>query len=295
VLVRDGTIAGYVYVEPDGGFRHMLHPSDETTGIRYRLLPMIRGVISGAFTPEQARHHLALIERHLTGPDGARLMDRPPVYRGGIARHFSRAETSPFFGREIGIMYMHAHLRYAEALSRVGRAADFLKALRQAVPVGLREVVPQAEPRQTNCYFSSSDAAFLDRYAASERYDEVRAGKVPLKSGWRIYSSGPGIFIGLVASRLLGLRRSYGRTVIDPVVVPELDGMTARTKLLGRDVELGCCVSGPGAGPKRILVNGREVEFEREANPYRVGGALIGDEALEAALDRPRNVVEVEL
>jgi cellobiose phosphorylase len=118
---------------------------------------------------------------------------------------------------------------------------------------------------------------------------------VPLKSGWRIYSSGPGIFIGLVVSRLLGLRRSYGRTVIDAVVPPELDGMTARTRLLGREVEFVYHVSGAGAGPKRIRVNGRAIEFEREANPYREGGALIGDEALEAALDRPRNVVEIEL
>ena len=33
---------------------------------------------------------------------------------------FQRAEASTFFGREIGLMYMHAHLRYAEALARVG-------------------------------------------------------------------------------------------------------------------------------------------------------------------------------
>ena len=71
--------------------------------------------------------------------------------------------------------------------------------------------------------------------------------------------------------------------------------MTARTKLLGREVELVYRVSGAGAGPRRVLVNGREMQFEREANPCREGGALIGDETLEAALDRPRNTMEIEL
>ena len=295
VLIKDGVIAGYVYVEPGGGFRHMLHPSDDTTGIRYRLLPMIRGVISGVFTLDQTRRHLALIDKHLTGPDGARLMDRPPVYRGGIARHFSRAETSPFFGREIGIMYMHAHLRYSEALARTGRADEFLTALRKVVPVGLSDIVPTAAARQNNCYFSSSDAAFLDRYAAGERYGEVRDGKVALKSGWRIYSSGAGIFVSLVVTRMLGLRESYGRTVIDPVVARELDGMTAAMKFRGRDVEFVYRVTGGGTGPKTVRVNGRPMEFEREANPYREGGAVIGNDALDAALDRPRNVVEIEV
>jgi len=33
-------------------------------------------------------------------------------------KHFQRAESAAFFGREIALMYTHAHLRYAEALAR---------------------------------------------------------------------------------------------------------------------------------------------------------------------------------
>ena len=54
------------------------------------------------------------------------MFDRPVGYRGGPMTLFQRAEASTFFGREIGIMYMHAHLRYAEALARVGDGPGLL-------------------------------------------------------------------------------------------------------------------------------------------------------------------------
>src|SRR4029453_17855749 len=105
-----------------------------------------------------------LIRRHLLGTDGARLFDQPLPYRGGLQRWFQRAETSTFFGREIGLMYTHAHLRWAEALAHLGDGEAAYRALRQAIPAGLRDAVPNACLRQANCYTSSSDAAFADRY-----------------------------------------------------------------------------------------------------------------------------------
>ena len=83
---------------------------------------------------------------------------------------FQRAEASTFFGREIGIMYMHAHLRYAEALARVGDGRGLLAALALAQPIGMTDRVASARPRQSTCYYSSSDAAFADRYAARDGY-----------------------------------------------------------------------------------------------------------------------------
>ncbi|MCK7541944.1 MAG: hypothetical protein MZV63_69185 [Marinilabiliales bacterium] len=68
----------------------LLHPSDKRTGIKYSILPMNRGIISGIFTAEQARKHQELIEEHLKGPDGARLMDRPLRYSGGIQTLFQQ-------------------------------------------------------------------------------------------------------------------------------------------------------------------------------------------------------------
>src|SRR5690606_6806948 len=121
-LIRDGQVAGYAIFSDNAEPEYLLHPRDRRTGIRCSLLPMTRSIIGGLFTPEQARQHLALIREHLLFPDGARLMDRPPAYRGGIETVFRRAESSPFFGREVGLQYVHAHLRYAEALAALGEA-----------------------------------------------------------------------------------------------------------------------------------------------------------------------------
>src|SRR5205085_2642263 len=101
-------------------------------------------------------------------------------YRGGPQQLFQRAESSSYFGREIGLMYIHAHLRYAEALAHLGRADAFFEALGQAHPVDLRRRVPSAAPRQANCYYSSSDAAFADRAQASAEYARALNGEVPL-------------------------------------------------------------------------------------------------------------------
>ena len=49
----------------------------------------------------------------------------------------------------------------------------FFHALCQANPIGIRSIVPSATLRQANCYYSSSDAAFEDRYQASEEYERV--------------------------------------------------------------------------------------------------------------------------
>ena len=100
---------------------------------------MIHAILEDLFTPPQAREHLQLIDEHLSGPDGARLFDRPMAYHGGPQRFFQRAESARFFGREIGLMYMHAHLRYAQALAHVGEAERFFHALCQANPIGIRD------------------------------------------------------------------------------------------------------------------------------------------------------------
>ena len=294
-LVKDGVVAGYGLVEDDRSISLLLHPSDTTTGIRYSILPMNRGIISGIFTSEQAQHHQDLIEQHLKGPDGARLMDRPLRYKGGIQTIFQRAESSTFFGREIGLMYVHEHIRYAESQARTGRADAFMKALRQAIPVGYRDVVPCGDIRQSNCYYSSSDVAFRNRYEADERYDEIQTGKITLRGGWRVYSSGPGIYIGLVVSRLLGLRIVSGKIIVDPVMPHSLDGLSASMDLLGHAVTFNYAVKEGNFSPKAVSINGKAIQFKYEENKYRKGGAVISAEQFLAMLDRQENIVEVRL
>jgi len=210
-LIRDGVIAGYGVFDPDhDGVELLLHPSDRRTGLSYSLIPMTQAVIGGLFTPEQTRRHLRLIEQHLMFPDGARLMDRPVPYRGGVETLFRRAESAAFFGREIGLMYVHAHIRYCEALAVSGDVDGARAALAFVNPIAVTDLLPQASLRQRNTYFSSSDAAFHDRYQASAEWSRVRDASIAADGGWRIYSSGPGIYTQLFVRHILGRRRAFG-------------------------------------------------------------------------------------
>jgi cellobiose phosphorylase len=295
LLVADGVVAGLAHFGEDGAVRYLLHPSDAETGIRYSLLPMVHAILADLFDPAQARSHLELIRTHLLGADGARLFDRPLPYRGGLQRRFQRAETSTFFGREMGLMYTHAHLRYAEALAHVGEAEDLLFALRQVDPVGLREAVKSARPRQSNCYTSSSDAVFADRYQAEARYDEVRTGAVPLEGGWRVYSSGGGIALRLLRECLLGLRLGRSELDLDPVLPRALDGLSATLEFAGRAVLLRYRVGTRGFGPRALRLNGAPLEFTRCENPYREGGARVAMETFAARLRGAGDTLELEL
>jgi cellobiose phosphorylase len=272
--------------------RYLLHPRDETTGVRYSVLAMIHAILEGLFDRTQLQQHLHLIDEHLTGPDGVRLFDRPLDYHGGPQRHFQRAESAAYFGREIGLMYMHAHLRFAQALAHVGDAEGFLRALCQANPIGLREIVPSATLRQSNCYYSSSDAAFADRYQASAEYERVRAGTIALDGGWRVYSSGAGILFSLVVRHLFGLRLEADALLVDPVLPPALDGLRIEIGLLGQRFEIGYRVRGAGCGVDALQLDGLPLTFDEEPNPYRRGAARValGDLAAAADATRPRRL-----
>jgi len=274
-LVVDGILTGFAYFREDGRVDYLLHPRDRVTGVSYSLLPMIHAVINGLLTPEQAKKHLDLIHVHLHGPDGARLFNRPMEYRGGVRKHFQRAESAAFFGREIGLMYTHAHLRYAEALARWGDAEGFFLALCRANPIDIRTLVPGATLRQANCYYSSSDAAFRDRYEAFSEYERVKRGDIPLDGGWRVYSSGPGIWTRLMMQNFLGLRKEKSLLVLDPVIPPSLDGLRTEMEWEGRVMEITYRVGNAGCGPVRAKLNGSLLPYTRGANPYRKGAAEV--------------------
>lgn len=294
-LLPGGIVAGFLVREPDGRERPLLHPQDAVTGIRYRLLPMTRSILAELFTPEEARRHLDLVESELRYPDGVRLMSEPSVYDGGRERLFKRAETAANVGREIGLQYVHAHLRYAEALAKMGEAEALWMALQVVNPVALAAIVPNAAPRQSNVYFSSSDADFADRYEARERWSELRTGQVAVRGGWRLYSSGPGLFLHKVRACLLGVREHFDEVVFDPVLPRRLDGLIAHTRLAGRAVELRYRVRRAGFGPQAVTVNGVARTGRREANPYRTGGLAVPIAELIAGLDASHNIIEIEL
>ena len=216
-LIRDGIVAGYGVFRPEGGEPELLlHPSDKQTGLAFSLLPMTQSMIGGLFTKAQARKHLSLIRKHLLFSDGARLMDKPIAYHGGPETFFQRAESAAFFGREIGLMYTHSHLRYGEAMSDIGEFAALWQALLVANPIAVTDELPHATLRQRNAYFSSSDAAFADRYQASGEWARVRTNSIVVDGGWRVYSSGPGLYANMLIRHAFGLRRWFGKRIVTP-------------------------------------------------------------------------------
>ncbi|MBM0103847.1 hypothetical protein JM946_03790 [Steroidobacter sp. S1-65] len=295
VLLVDGVLTGYALFEDKGKESYLLHPRDGITGVRYSSLAMIHAILEDLLSPEQVQQHLRLIDLHLSGPDGIRLFDRPMNYHGGPQRFFQRAESATFFGREIGLMYMHAHLRYAQALARVGETERFFRALCQANPIGIQSLAPSATLRQSNCYYSSSDAAFEDRYQASAEYERVARGTVPLDGGWRIYSSGAGIGLALIVRRFLGLSIEAHDVTLDPVIPSALSGLRVRLSLFGKPVSLVYEVDSAGWGVSEVNVNGQNISLTHDANPYRKGAARIDRVTLIARLDQPDNTITIKV
>jgi CRISPR-associated protein Csx3 len=295
LLLVEGVLAGYAIFEKGAVQRYLLHPSDKVTGIKYSSLAMIHAIIEDMLTPAQAREHLQLIEKYVSGPDGVRLFDRPMPYHGGPQRIFQRAETATFFGREIGLMYTHAHLRHAQALAHVGDADRFFRALCQANPIGVRAIVPTATLRQANCYYSSSDAAFDDRYHASEEYGRIAQGTIALDGGWRVYSSGAGIALGLIVRRFLGLSYEANVLRLDPVIPQALDGLRVDTTLRGQPLEVRYRIGSAGCGVVEVSLNDKPLSFTLEANPHRRGAALVSLQAVLEQLRAQQNVLTVRI
>jgi cellobiose phosphorylase len=290
-MLQSGVIPGFLYMEEPGKPEMMLHPTDTKTGIKYRLLPMNRGIISELLSPEQAEDAYKIIKEKLYCPDGVRLMDSPAQYKGGVSTHFKRAEQASNFGREIGLQYVHAHIRFVEAMAKLGKREETWKGLQMVNPVGLQKVVPNADYRQSNTYFSSSDGKFNTRYEAQERFRELQEGKVPVKGGWRIYSSGPGIYMNQLISNCLGIRQAAGNLVIDPVLPEKFDGLQFKFTFMGYPITFVYHLN--GNNDFKVVINGKVANGERISNRYRQGGVQIDQDTLKRHLTIDSNVIEI--
>lgn len=290
IIMSDEVIPGFIYME-NGETDFMIHPSDTKTGITYRLLPMIRSMISELFDAEQVDTHLDIIKKELTFNDGIRLMNRPAEYKGGVSSNFKRAEQAANFGREIGLLYVHAHIRYIEAMAKIGKADETWNNLLKINPINIKDHVPNAQIRQNNAYFSSSDAAFDDRYEAQNNYDKLRNGEVEVKGGWRVYSSGPGIYLNQLISNVLGIREVGEDLIFDPVLPEKLSGLEMSSELFGKPVTVQFNVNSESK-PKTIELNGNRLQTIDFSNKYRSTGLQVKKaEIVKYLTDNNNNLV----
>ncbi len=276
LLVKDSIPAGFIVYEEDH-IEYLLHPVDNKTGLKYRLLPLTRGIIAEAFSQPIAESNKKIIDKFLKHPDGVRLMDTAVTYRGGEKTYFQRAETAANFGREIGILYVHAHIRYIEAMAKLGYKDEAYEGLFTISPIAIQSFVPNAQLRQSNMYFSSSDANFMDRYQAKEKFDLVRKGQIDVKGGWRLYSSGPGIYINQLIRNVLGIRVRHNNLIIDPVLPDKLDGLNVSYHYNGKPLN----ITYHFGKEDRVLVNKNTIPVNHIHEKYRKGGYQIDHKYLD--------------
>lgn len=288
-LLVDGELAGYAILE-GGRTEHLVHPQDQRTGLRHGALQMVHALADEILPPPEAAHHLALLREHLVGPAGLYLFDRPVAYHGGEMRVFQRAEAATFWGREVGLMYMHLHLRWIEALARLGETELLWDELLKAIPIGLEKRQSGARPRQANCYYSSSDFVFPDRVTASEHADAMFTDTFEFEGGWRVYSSGPGLLLRLVVEEILGLRRRGGRLEIDPVLPAALDGIETEVPYDGGMLTVRFRRGEVGCGVRSLRVDGRSLDGDALSARYREAGISVPVEQVAAG-----SVLEVQV
>lgn len=285
LLIKDEIIPGFVRYDK-GDIKYMLHPVDNETGIQYRLLPMTRSIIAELVAPGQAKHNMELIGRELKFPDGVHLMNRPASYKGGVSKLFKRAEQAANVGREISLLYTHAHIRYLEACAKLGDGTTAWDSLFTINPVLIKQSVPAACLRQSNMYFSSSDGMFMDRYDFAENFDKLKSGDIPVKAGWRLYSSGPGIYLNQLVSNILGIRFLPDALILDPVLPAALNGLKLKLDCFGKEVTFHYHINSDknaDTNSDRLTVYADETPIAGEEipNPYRNGGIKIDKNALE--------------
>jgi len=95
-------------------------------------------------------------------------------------------------------------------------------------------------------------------------FDRLRDGTVAVKGGWRVYSSGPGIYLRQVVQGALGIMERTGAVVFDPVLALEDDGTSISIDLAGSRRTVRYHIE-PGDASVRVEV----------AAPYRHGGLRV--------------------
>ena len=283
-LVKDNIPTGFTIFE-EKTIRYLLHPSDTTTNLNYRLLSFNQGLTSELLSTEQIPNYLNILDKNLKHPDGMRLMDKAIKYQGGKTTYFQRAETAANFGREVGIHYIHAHIRYIEAMAKIGYGSRALEGLLVINPINIKNNVKNALPRQSNTYFSSSDGDFLNRYDAQENFDKLRNGSIGVKAGWRLYSSGPGIYLNQLVSNVLGIKIYDQNLIIDPVLSEEFNNTVVKYHYLNKPLEIKYIKS----NENKLLLNGKEYKNARLSEKYRDGGLIIDKEIL-----KPLDKIKIE-
>ena len=158
-------------------------------------------------------------------------------------------------------------------------------------PSNIQDVVPHAAKRQSNAYFSSSDGDFATRYEAAKHFEKLKTSSVAVKGGWRIYSSGPGIYLNQLIANALGITAFNQDLVLDPVLPSAYDGLMVDFTYLNKPVTFKFTLA--TEANSTMIVNGSKVRGTKIENPYRQTGIRVSKADIAPLLNDKDNVIEV--
>ncbi|MGA8241131.1 MAG: hypothetical protein WB818_11185, partial [Desulfobacterales bacterium] len=99
----------------------------------------------------------------------------------------------------------------------------------------------------------------------------------------------------LMLQSFLGLRWERSALMIDPVIPKVLSGLQVEMKLGGISFDVTYHIEGSGCGTKVLRLNGGELPFRREENPYRIGAARVPMAAVRERLTTGANQLAVDV
>ena len=133
-----------------------------------------------------------------------------------------------------------------------------------------------------------------DRYDYQENFDKLKTGDIEVKGGWRIYSSGAGIFVRQLISHALGLSIENNCLIIDPVILKEWDGLKVRYDCFDKSVTFEYCIQDKGETIQSLWVNGVEVQGQSLHNKYRQSGLSLNWNDLQDII-KDENTIQIRM
>ena len=130
-------------------------------------------------------------------------------------------------------MYVHAHLRYGEAMAVLGEAEALWEALQAREPDRRHRAAQERLAPATQRLFQQQRRRLPRPLRRVGRVGPGAKGTVDVEGGWRIYSSGPGLFVRLLLDIALGLRRQHGEPAARPALPARLGPVTLAMTLEG--------------------------------------------------------------
>jgi len=112
----------------------------------------------------------------------------------------------------------------------------------------------------------------MDRYQAKKEFNRIKSVSIAVKGGWRLYSSGPGIYINQMISNVFGIRLYHQDLILDPVIPKKLDGLVLTYHFNQKPIE-----NHYHYGKEDVMLNQVHVPFEFVEQKYRHPGILISN------------------